>query len=88
MIAIMPSANHPALFDRRGHENLRPIARVLQLQEVSHKFPSTWVQMAIIVMNSASEASAAASWIRVSNMGYLPERASNSNASAKVPVGR
>ena len=28
-----------------------------------HKFPSTWVHMAIIAMNSASEASAAASWI-------------------------
>ena len=52
-----------------------------------HKFPSTWVQMAIIAMNSASEASAAASWIRVLNMGSLPG-ASNSNASAKVPVGR
>lgn len=52
-----------------------------------HKFPSAWVQMAIIVMNSASEASAAASWIRVLNMGSLPG-ASNFNASARVPVGR
>ena len=29
--------------------------------DYGHKFPSTWVQMAIIAMNSASEASAAAS---------------------------
>jgi hypothetical protein len=36
-------------------------------------------------MNSASEANAAASWIRVLNMGVLSLRASNSNASARVP---
>jgi hypothetical protein len=51
-----------------------------------HKFPSTWVQMAIIAMNSASEAIAAASWIRALNIGSLPG-ASNSNASGSVPVG-
>jgi len=51
-----------------------------------HKFPSTWVQMAIIAINSASDASAAASWIRALNMRSLPG-ASNSNASASVPVG-
>jgi hypothetical protein len=52
--------------------------------DYGHKFPSTWVQMAIIAMNSASEAS----WISDLNMGSLSLRASNSNASAKVPVGR
>ena len=41
--------------------------------DYGHKFPSTWVQMAIIAMNSPSEASEAASWIRVLNMGSLPE---------------
>ena len=55
--------------------------------DYGHKFSSTWVQMAIIAMNSASEASAAASWIRVLNMGSLPG-ASNSNTSGRVPVGR
>jgi hypothetical protein len=54
--------------------------------DYGHKFPSTWVQMAIIAMKSASEASAAASWIRALNMRSLPG-ASNSKASASVPVG-
>ena len=51
-----------------------------------HKFSSTWVQIAIIAMNSASEASAAASWIRVLNMGSLPG-ASNANASGRGSGG-
>jgi hypothetical protein len=55
--------------------------------DYGYKFSSTWVQMAIIAMNSASEASAAASWLRVLNMGSLPG-ASNANASGRVPVGR
>jgi hypothetical protein len=54
--------------------------------DYGHKFPSTWVQMAIIAMNSASEAIAAASWIRALNIGSLPG-ASNSKASGSVPVG-
>jgi hypothetical protein len=41
--------------------------------DYGHKFPSTWVQMAIIAMNSPGEASVAASWIRALNMGSLPE---------------
>ena len=67
--------------DRRADGTPRPC------DDYGHKFPNTWVQMAIIAMNSASEASAAASWIKVLNMGSLPG-ASNSNASGRVPVGR
>jgi hypothetical protein len=48
--------------DRRADEMPRPF------DDYGHKFSRTWVQMAIIAMNSASEASAAASWMRVLNM--------------------
>ena len=70
-----------AMPDLRADEVPRPS------DDHGHKVSSTWVQIAIIAMNSASEASAAASWIRVLNMGSLPG-ASNANASGRVPVGR
>ena len=37
----------------------------------NHRLPSTWVQTAIIPMNSASEANAAASWITALNITFL-----------------
>ena len=72
--------------DSRSPQRAAPRETVVKGDGHRHKFPSTWVQMAIIAMNSASEASAAASWIRALNMGSLPG-ASNSNAGASVPVG-
>ena len=41
------------------------------------RFPSTWVQMAIIPTNSANEANAAASWITALNMIVSPEQREN-----------